>query len=167
MYSFEPLFRSLELMKPEYNCDSVAIVSDRNGLRKLLNFAYGHIDENFRIDFCMVRTTLFLIRREMSASLLIKGSRNSGYGHNFECEFTEAAEDLENSSGHHRIINYKIGVLNCVVRFEVDACLGTTIGSDNFTTKTLNVAESIPQEEPSTLFNQLSLSDPSHKILES
>lgn len=137
MFPFEPMFAALDLMKPDFDFGEVDVVTNRNSLRKLLNFASGRVSESFRIDVNMVHRTMFLTRRERSTTDKIRGSRNAGYGHNFERAFTEMEKGLEESSGHHRVIRYKMGELNCVVRFEVDAwCedgskrgeLGTDVG---------------------------------------
>jgi hypothetical protein len=53
---------------------------------------------------------------------MIRGSVESGFGHNFERTFTQLPSGLEDSSGHHRVLRYSLGDLSCAVRFEVDAC---------------------------------------------
>ncbi len=85
----------------------------------------------------MIKSTLFVSRRERNARQMIHGAANSGYGHNFEDTFTEPQAGLDRSSSHHRVIRYKLGNLQCVVRFEVDACYedpenqDSTPGTDN------------------------------------
>ncbi|KAI1789995.1 hypothetical protein LXA43DRAFT_922815 [Ganoderma leucocontextum] len=44
----------------------------------------------------------------------------------FELEHTAAARGCENGAGHYRIVQYIIGGLKMVVRFEVDACVPAT-----------------------------------------
>jgi hypothetical protein len=116
------MFAALDLMKPDFDFSGVDLVTNRNSLRKLLDFASGRISDSFRIDVNLVNSTLFLTRRERSTRNVIQGFRNSGYGHNFERAFTKPQEGLEDSNGHHRVARYEMGKLNCVVRFEVDAC---------------------------------------------
>jgi hypothetical protein len=124
-YPFEPIFAALDLMKPDFDFGGVDLVTNRNSLRKLLDFASGRVSESFRIDINLVHGTLFLTRREQSTRDRIHGSRNAGYGHNFEKAFTRAEKGLEESSGHHRVVRYQMGELECVVRFEVDAWCGS------------------------------------------
>lgn len=109
-------------MNSGVNLDDVDVVVNRNSLRKLLDFAAGRRQDPFRIDLHMVRNTLFVSRREKSVRLMVHGSTNSGYGHNFETVFTIPQTGLSQSSSHHRIVRYKLGCLDCIVRFEVDAC---------------------------------------------
>ncbi len=45
----------------------------------------------------------------------------SGWGRNFERTFTKFPPGSGESTGHHRVLRYPLGDLNCVVRFEVDA----------------------------------------------
>lgn len=115
------MFAALDLMKPDFDFGEVDVVTNRNSLRKLLNFVSGRAPMSFRIDVNMVHGTMFLTRRERSTTEKIQGSRNAGYGHNFERAFTKAEKGLEKSSGHHRVVRYKMGELDCVVRFEADA----------------------------------------------
>ena len=112
MFPFEPMFAALDLMKPDFDFGEVDVVTNRNSLRKLLNFASGRVSESFRIDVDMVHRTMFLTRRERVRRTK-SGARNAGYGHNFERAFTEMEKGLEESSGHHRVIRYKMGELNC------------------------------------------------------
>jgi hypothetical protein len=121
-YPFEPAFRALSVMNPSLQLNDTDVVVNRNSLRKLLDFSAGRRQDQFRMDLHMINDTLFVSRREQNARLMIHGAANSGYGHSFETIFTEPQAGLNQSSSHHRIIRYKIGCLDCVVRFEVDAC---------------------------------------------
>ncbi|ERF75695.1 hypothetical protein EPUS_01525 [Endocarpon pusillum Z07020] len=121
-FPFEPLFRALQVMKPEFSLNDIDLVTNRNSLRKLFDFVKGRARDSFRIDLHMVQKTLFLTRRERNTREIIYGSRDSGYGHNFEHTFSTPEPGIEDSASHHRVIRYALGDLNCVVRFEVDAC---------------------------------------------
>src|SRR2546421_3858542 len=117
-YPFEPMFAALDLMKPDFNFGGVDLVTNRNSLRKLLHFASGRPQQSFRIDIKLVQSTLFLTRREKKTREVIRKAMSAGYGHNFERAFTKPLDGLEDSSGHHRIVRYRMAALNCVVRFE-------------------------------------------------
>ena len=108
-------------MAPDVQLDNVDLIVNRNSLRKLLNFAAGKRQEPFRMTIHMVKNTLFISRNERNARLMIRGVYDSGYGHNFERAFTKPAHDLDHSSSHHRVVQYRLGHLKCVVQFEVDA----------------------------------------------
>ena len=123
-FAFEPMFAALDLMKPDFDFGSVDLVTNRNSLRKLFNFASGRAPQSWRVDVNLVQNTLILTRRERSTREVIQGSRNVGYGHNFERAFTKPQKGLEDSSAHERFARYTMGELNCVVRFEVDAWCG-------------------------------------------
>ncbi|EUC48689.1 hypothetical protein COCMIDRAFT_86769 [Bipolaris oryzae ATCC 44560] len=120
-YPFEPAFRALSLMNPGTNLTAVDIVANRNSLRKLLDLSAGKKLDPFCMGLNLVNSTLVISRKERTAQHMVHGAPNSGYGHNFEKAFTTPDKDLGNSSSHHRVIRYRIGPLDCVVRFEVDA----------------------------------------------
>lgn len=122
-YPFEPLFRAAEVMSPDYRFCDVDVVINRNSLRKLLDFCHGRRQDSFRVDLLMVEHTLIVERCEKSATTIVRGSKDSGYGRNFEKAFTQASKGLEDSSSHHRVLSYNLGSLNIAVRFEVDAGL--------------------------------------------
>lgn len=120
-FPFEPAFRALSIARPEANLDDIDIIVNRNSLRKFLEFAGGRRRDPWRMDLHLVKDTLFISRKEMNALAMVRGTGNSGYGHNFEKAFTKSGQGLENSSSHHRVIRYRLGSLECAVRFEVDA----------------------------------------------
>lgn len=109
-------------MNPDFRFDDVDIVVNRNSLRKLLDLCGGRVAESFRVNLLLIHSSLFIERCEKSARQLVKGSQNSGWGRNFERTFTDIPLGVEDSTGHHRALRYPLGNLNCVVRFEVDAC---------------------------------------------
>lgn len=129
-YPFEPLFRSLAVMQPRFDMKDVDIITDRNSLRKLLHFVSGTVRDPFRINVRLVGGVLFFCRWEPETKFLISGFRDTGFGHNFEKACTFFDPDLKDSSGHHRIVRYKLGGIRCLVRYEADACCGEFKGSE-------------------------------------
>jgi hypothetical protein len=105
---------------------------------------------------------MFFTRWEQNHIQLITGSLDSGYGHEFEKAFTTFDEDLANSSGHHRIVKYNLGGMNCLVRFEADAyfdeCLSTTGLSQRSRSPTGNLTDT--DNDISTNLRSLSLKSP-------
>lgn len=106
------------------------ILLRRNTLRKLLTFCRGQKQSHFRIQLFCVENTLIAERCENSASMMIHGSGDSGFGHSFERAFTRPHPGCESSSGHHRVLLYNIGSVKCSVCFEVDAAY-TEPGTDH------------------------------------
>jgi len=102
---------------------TVDVVTDRNGLRKLLrwlNPSPGKEVRDFRIDVQLVGTkTLMLGRCEGRTRESLTGRT---YGFGFEEATTRAAPGCPRS-GHHRAITYDMLDMKMVVRFEIDACL--------------------------------------------
>lgn len=121
IHPFEPVFQAMFITNPDMRLDEVDIIVNRNSLRKLFDFASGKKQDAFRMDLHMVKDTLFICRRERNFGSLVHGPHDPGFGHSFENAFTKTEEELNSSGGHHRVIRYRIGQLNCVVRFEVDA----------------------------------------------
>lgn len=175
-YPFAPLFHAAELMQPPaFRFDAIDLVINRNSLRNLLDFARGRtLKHPFRVNLFLVRDkTLVVERCTASAAQMIGGAHSSGYGHSFEDAFTTPPSGTEGSLGHHRVLRYKLGHLDCAVRFEVDACYHgpddlasasassseeNPVSSDGATTK----ADAGRSETPSALdFGSLSLQDDS------
>ncbi|KAF8855691.1 hypothetical protein BDZ45DRAFT_654934, partial [Acephala macrosclerotiorum] len=128
--SFAPFFAAILTMQPSYSFLPTALITDRNSLRKLLDFASGHRREDWRIEVELVKETLFLTRWEKNWVQIITGSFNSGYGHEFENAFLKFEEGLEDSSTHHRIVEYEIGGMKWVVRFEADGYIKDDPGNE-------------------------------------
>jgi hypothetical protein len=97
------------------------VVTDRNNLRKILRVITQENFEPFRIDIELAGSTLLLSRWERDSEEYITEFR--GFGHEFEKAFTTQRITArgQTSSGHHRIIQYKFGGLQMLVRFETDA----------------------------------------------
>lgn len=128
------------------NWSAVDFVTNRNGLRKLLRWIDGRGDSDrfreFRLDLQLAGRRTVLMNRWEKTTLAPPAT---GYGFGFEKATTVPVLGCENSTGHHRIIQYvsslsvgnrnschththlhlrkDFGGLNMVVRFEVDACI--------------------------------------------
>ncbi|KAL0064238.1 hypothetical protein AAF712_008823 [Marasmius tenuissimus] len=103
-----------------FDWSSVDIITDRNGLRKLLRWIQGDADRDFRIDLQLAgKKTILFTRWEKHTKEYPMFSGT--FGHNFEEASTKPAKGCEGSSGHHRVVHYNFGGLNMVVRSEVDA----------------------------------------------
>ncbi|KAI9766467.1 MAG: hypothetical protein M1840_006574 [Geoglossum simile] len=117
----DALFRSLAIMRPDFSMRDVDLVTDRNCLRKLLRFIARNTDISFRIDINIVGGVMIFRRWEEETSQTVRGLQHIGYGYNFEAESTAFDPDLAGSRGHHRVVRYRLGGLNCVLRFEANS----------------------------------------------
>jgi hypothetical protein len=105
-----------------FDWSSVDIITDRNGLRKLLRWIeQTEALKDFRIDLQLAgeKTVLFNRWEPQHVEPGFPGS----FGHSFEESQTVPAPGCEDGDGHHRIVTYDFSGLQMVVRFEVDACL--------------------------------------------
>ncbi|KAI0152692.1 hypothetical protein GGR57DRAFT_503556 [Xylariaceae sp. FL1272] len=154
-YPFEPLFRAADTMNPQMRFDNVDVVINRNSLRKFLDLGGGPTKSNFRVNVAMVHDTMIVERCEKSTTRLIRGTSDFGWGHAFEKTFTKQPPRGIRSTQHYRVLQYNMGGLNCVVRFEVDGCYEpsdqpTVIDSDAFEQDVLVKLGSIAINGPSS-----------------
>jgi hypothetical protein len=127
----EPLFRALYIENPLFDLSSVDIVSDRNNIRKLLSFVDPSSDAHGVKDFTMrmelVNGTAILHREETKTQEFIGRDEFRGFGHEFEKAYTTS--QIPSSTGHHRIISYRLGGLRLVIRHETDGYVNTRINT--------------------------------------
>ncbi|RBR18888.1 uncharacterized protein FIESC28_05810 [Fusarium coffeatum] len=129
----EPLFRALYLENPSFDISSIDVVTDRNNILKLLAFINPRLDpgdlEPFTIGVEVIGTTA-LFRRDVTVpTRIIQPDEFRGFGHEFEKEFT--MEQVNNSTGHHRIIAYQLGGLSLIVRYEADGYVAADTDNAN------------------------------------
>ncbi|KAJ5253151.1 hypothetical protein N7489_003561, partial [Penicillium chrysogenum] len=122
----EPLFRSLYIDHPSFDINSIDIVTDRNNIRKLLSFTKPTLSKNgldaFTIQVNMAAQTAIFSRDETATYEVIGPGGFRGLGHEFEKSYTITR--VKDSTGHHRIISYRLGGLSFLVRHETDGCVG-------------------------------------------
>jgi len=127
----EPLFRALYITNPSFDLGSVDIVTDRNNIRKLLSFINPSSSRNglepFTISVEVSNNTVIFCRQETKTHEFVGPNEFRGYGHEFEKAYTKS--QVSDSTGHHRIISYRFGDLNFVVRYETDGYVATSAGS--------------------------------------
>ncbi|KAF5686910.1 geranylgeranyl pyrophosphate synthetase [Fusarium circinatum] len=123
----EPLFQALYLTHPAFDIRFMDVVSDRNNIRKLLAFINSDLDpgnlEPFTIAVEVIGTTALFRRDEAAVTRFIAPNEFRGFGHKFEEEYT--VNQVNNSTGHHRIIAYQFCGLELVVRYEADGFVTT------------------------------------------
>ncbi|CUA78540.1 Histone transcription regulator 3 homolog [Aspergillus nidulans FGSC A4] [Rhizoctonia solani] len=155
MNPLEPLLRAINVTQNQLGNDfklaneDIDIVTDRNGLRKLMKFITFHgpnrdprpgRNSEFRIDAQLAPNGRTLVLTRHEEEFIDTSTKFKGYGHNFEKATTEFATPLVTKSnrthepqlkptGYHRITRYDLLGLRFLVRYEVDA-MDTTQKSD-------------------------------------
>lgn len=129
----EPLFCALYLENPSFDISSIDVVTDRNNIRKLLAFINPRLDpgdlEPFTIGVEVIGTTALFRRDGTAPTRFIQPDEFRGFGHEFEKEFT--IEQVNDSTGHHRIITYQLGGLSLIVRYEADGYVAADTDDTN------------------------------------
>ncbi|KAH6985542.1 geranylgeranyl pyrophosphate synthetase [Ilyonectria destructans] len=118
----EPLFRALFVTHPSFDIRLIDVVTDRNNIRKLLSFINPSLAANevepFTINIEVTNKTAIFCRKETSTRQYIGPHEFKGFGHEFEKAYTTS--HIKDSTGHHRIISYRFGDINFIVRHETD-----------------------------------------------
>ena len=117
-----PIFRAVDIIAEE-NADtsldwgSIDIITDRNGLRKLMRWLqYSPESDNkeppkeFRIDLQVGGKKTVLMNRWEKRTRENAEPPRSGCGMNFERESTMSTKGCERSTGHHRIVQHVSGL---------------------------------------------------------
>jgi hypothetical protein len=150
----EPLFRALYITHPLFDLRSTDVVTDRNNIRKLLSFIDPSFTRNgleaFTMKIEITKNTAIFCRDEAKTMEYIGPQEFRGFGHEFEKAYT--ISQISGSAGHHRIISYRFGDLNFIVRHETDGYVDTD-------TKTSSPkARKHTQDSLSSMLGALSLS---------
>lgn len=117
-HPMEPAIVAAFAMEPglcsEHLLDVVACGST---IGSLLRFIKGQ-DKSFRMLVEVVGDAVFFVRRENSPTELIPDLQ--GFGHSFPEHYTTWDPDVKGSKSHQRIMRYRFGGMNFLVRFEGD-----------------------------------------------
>lgn len=116
----QPAVEAILHINPKFPTEEVDIFGCGSTLGNLLRFVRG-IDKPFRFHLETVGNTVFFVRKENDPRETIDGVR--GYGHTFPEAYTTWEHDVRGSESHQRLIQYKFGGCNCLVRFECDGYL--------------------------------------------
>lgn len=106
-----PLFRAVDVVAESKNelidWTSVDFVTDRNNLRKLLQWVRSEAGKPFRIDLQLAgNRTVLMSRWEARTACWYNKDQNPTYGFNFEDATTQPVRGCENAKAHHRIVKY-------------------------------------------------------------
>ncbi|KAF3491840.1 uncharacterized protein GIQ15_01357 [Arthroderma uncinatum] len=103
----------------------IDLVTDRNNLRVLLAFVCGQKrTRSLRIGVKVVQSTVMFTCWNRKTTNYISGF--DGYGHEAERAWTKKPNFIRDSVIHNRVVHYNFGGINLILRFEVDACRGST-----------------------------------------
>ncbi|PKK42541.1 hypothetical protein CI102_14545 [Trichoderma harzianum] len=125
----EPLFRAVYITNPTFDIRLIDVVTDRNNVRKLLSFINpGSLQDGlqtFTIHIEVTKNTAIFCREETTTQEYIGPHEFRGFGHEFEKAYT--TNQIDGSTGHHRVISYRFGDLNFIVRHETDGYVADTM----------------------------------------
>lgn len=100
------------------------LVACASTLGNLLRFAQRSSDKPFRFLVEVIGDVVHFVRREKTPTAQIFGVR--GFGHTFPEANTTWEADVAGSKSHQRILRYKLGGIDTMIRFEVDGYLPVT-----------------------------------------
>ncbi|KAI0198031.1 hypothetical protein F4808DRAFT_463241 [Astrocystis sublimbata] len=121
-YPFKPLLQAAEVAGSGTDFSQVDIVANRYSLTHLLDFCSDNNEDEFCLNMRIINNTLFINGYGKFALNTSGGKRDrKKYGQSFEKTFTKLPEGFEDAGGYYHALQYKLGDLNCVVSFQVDA----------------------------------------------
>lgn len=127
-FPVEPLFRSLLLMNPKFDLGTLNLITDRNNLRKLLQFVQPgrskYALEAFTIKAENKKGTTVLARTEAVTSEVIGPGDFRGFGRQFERTYT--TPEINGCTGHHRVLSFRFCGMEMMVRHETDGYVKNT-----------------------------------------
>jgi hypothetical protein len=133
----EPLFRALYVTDPSFDIRSIDVVSDRNNIRKLLSYIDPSTSRNglqeFTIEVEITKNTAMFCRKETAVQEFIGPHEFKGYGHEFEKVYTKSR--INRGTGHHRMISYRFGNLNFIIRHETNGYVADATSPNSNTTE--------------------------------
>ncbi|GKZ85982.1 hypothetical protein AnigIFM56816_000830 [Aspergillus niger] len=129
--ALEPLFRALYTTHPSFDIGAIDLVTERNNIRKLLSFINPSLSkdglEPFTIEVEFTGKTAVFCRAETETVRFLGPKDCVGFGHEFEKAYTR--DQVNGSTGHHKIISYFLGGLRLIVRYEADGYIDPLSGS--------------------------------------
>lgn len=118
----EPLFRALSIETPSFDISSVDIISDRHNIRRLFSFVDPSSDTHGAKDFSMrmefVNGTAILHREDTKTYEVVGPDEFRGLGRGFEKTYTH--NQITSSTGHQRVVSYRLGGLCLVIHHKSD-----------------------------------------------
>ena len=125
------MLQAIKYMNPDFYLDDIDVWSSSGPLMSLLAFCNGEARKNVFLYAAVIHDTLIIDRFRYPNTADIKGFLSDqhmpqevspNFGIRFEEDFTKWPKGSEESRSHTRIIQYRIGNLNCMLPVGVDAC---------------------------------------------
>ena len=116
-YPMEPAIRAVFVLRPSFLATETDVVGCGNTMGNILRFVEPS-DRSFVFGIEIIGGTAFLLRMGNSPTELIPDVW--GYGHTYPEAYTSWDKGLKDSVSHQRIVQYRIGGLRCLLRFESD-----------------------------------------------
>ncbi|RSL64622.1 hypothetical protein CEP51_013127 [Fusarium floridanum] len=155
----------VSVMKMNHYPMPVNVVACGSTIGNLLRFVRDvDLDRPFRILVELVGDTVHLIRRENSPKELIPGVR--GYGHTFPEAYTTWDYSVRRSTTHQRVMAYRFGGLDMMVRSEGDGFIEESKPQPRQNRPRFTVAEALAQVDGLTFAKLLPTLDCDLKLSE-
>lgn len=116
-HPMEPAVKSIFHLTPSFDSSKIEVFACGSTLGDLLRYSLGRA-QPFSFTVHVLGSTAFFLRRNNSPIELIEDVK--GFGHSFPEANTTWGPDVVGSSSHNRIIQYTVGGLRLLVRFEGD-----------------------------------------------
>lgn len=126
-HPMEPTVRAVFEMNPRFDTSSVDVFACGSTMGNLLRYVRS-MEKPFRFLVEVIGETVFFVRRENSPSAIIEDV--AGFGHTFPETYTTWNPIVKGSESHQRVVRYKFGGLNILVRFESDGYLKASATSE-------------------------------------
>ena len=124
---FEPLICAIQAHRPDFDFSAVDIITDRRSLKQL----YGSISGDtqvFEFGIVVIGNSTVFTRAQPESRETIPPNKFVGYRQSFEEAYTKIHSVARGSTSHHRLVTYKIGGLQFLVRSGTDAYRPSAIG---------------------------------------
>lgn len=151
-FPMEPAIRALFTMRPDFEATKIDVVGCGNTMGNLLGFVESS-DRSFQFNIEVIGNTVFLIRKGALPKELIPDVR--GYGHTYPEAYTSWDAGLGGSVSHQRLVKYRFGGLNCLLRCEGDGYLMDKAVSGNIQSEAHSTLSGRPENnETSSLLEK-------------
>ncbi|WEW56798.1 hypothetical protein PRK78_002252 [Emydomyces testavorans] len=156
-HPLEPAIRSVFEFNPRLKPDEIDVVTCAGTIGNIFKFA-SSLSWTFKFDMEKVGNTVFMVRKERTPDEVIKGIY--GYGHTFHEANTSWDPSVKGSVSHQRILRYKFGGLNLLVRYEADGFLADMVHKED------EPFEIVERQTKTSDINSLIQATGAHKITE-
>lgn len=122
LYQYENSLLAIASMSPTRSIDDIDVLTSQLALEKLFNFVAGRANEDFCLHLFLVGGTMIIEDRSAQydtqpvTDLFAHGLPGNRHHKGFSAFTRFTGMNLGGMKGHFRLLQYKMGPLNCVVR---------------------------------------------------